>query len=198
MKFKTIICLTVLAVSVVTNVLGGPEAAAPSDEAKKLASKMKEFEKLMTDFQDVIQMGELKPAKNLCFKLSQYEGLSKKVFALAERIEKSQSENQNLETELGKCKSDLENLQTQSQGFQTQLQDIQLKLSEADSNLANCQSQLTSSQGSESSFRLQLQDLKMRLDRSQSDLAASKLSLKACQDKSQSSSVSSHQNQVSQ
>ena len=178
----------------VSVLLGGPLA----DEAKKIAKDAVEFDKLLLDYKDLLDMGEVKQAKNLNSKLSRSANLLTRVKDLSSKIEKLESGSQGHETELKEAREKVVQAEEQLKSLQAKLDELENKLSDKETELnesreevQNSQSTLRSyemksqsAQSNLSSCQSKLQSVENRLEDCKDELTQVKLKLEACEAKS--------------
>lgn len=177
----------------VSELLGGPLA----DEAKKIAKDAVEFDKLLLDYKDLLDMGEVKQAKNLNSKLSRSANLLTRVKDLSSKIEKLEAGSQGNEAELKEAKEKAAGAEEQLKSLQVKLDELQKQLTEKETELndareeaQNSQSALKNyemknqtAQSSLSSCQSKLQSAESRIDDCKYELTQAKSRLDACEAK---------------
>ncbi|MBI1871140.1 MAG: hypothetical protein HYS07_08110 [Chlamydiae bacterium] len=149
--------------------------------ANKLIHDVKELENLLRDFNDVIQIGDLKQAKNLSFKISHYLKFSQGIQQLSDRIKDLESQVAKKEDALKKAQADLESSQSQVQEIQTKLDDLQARLTESKSKVDAAESRLMGRQSEIRSLQFKLDSCQSSLRESQREVSSLKLKLSESQ-----------------
>jgi chromosome segregation ATPase len=160
----------------VSAVLAGPLA----DEAKKIAKEAVEFDKLMLDYKDLLDMGEIKQAKNLNPKLARSANLLTRVKDLSSKIEKLESGSQGHETELKESKEKAAQAEEQLKNLQAKLEDLEKRLSDKEAELSKSREEAQNSQSTLRSYELKNQSAQSNLSSCQSKLQSAEAKVDDC------------------
>ncbi|MDP3981770.1 MAG: hypothetical protein Q8Q33_10190 [Chlamydiota bacterium] len=144
-----------------------------SGEVKKIINDASELDKLLLDYKDLIDMGQVEQAKHLNYKLVRYinvltrlKDLEKQIDALESKSEEEKTESDTLQKTISGLKSDSEN--------------IRLELSSYKTKLSNAQSELERLRSSSHSDQTQMRDIQSKLYSCQSSLRTLETSYNDC------------------
>lgn len=156
--------------------LAGPLA----DEAKKIAKEAVEFDKLMLDYKDLLDMGEIKQAKNLNPKLTRAANLLTRVKDLSSKIEKLESGSQGHETELKEAKEKVVQTEEQLKNLQAKLEELEKNLSDKEAELEQSRDEARNSQSTLKSYELKNQTAQSNLSSCQAKLQSAQAQADDC------------------
>ncbi|MBI1883483.1 MAG: hypothetical protein HYS08_04685 [Chlamydiae bacterium] len=173
------------------------EIAAASDSdarVKKLVSDVKKLEELMKDFEDVIQMGDMKQIKTLSYKISTYLKFSQGIQELGSKIG-------SLEKDILKKDEEIKGFKEELSQKEQEASDVQSKVSSLQSDLQDCQSRKDDLESRSVGRQSEMRSLQIKLEASLSQVRGLQSELNSCHSElsnTQTASTSSSQSDASE
>lgn len=160
-----IFCITAVSVAYCSEI---------TDEIRRIQNEARELEALMRDFNDVIQMGDLKQIKVLSYKIPHYLRFSESLNRVSEKIKQGEASSKTHEAEISDVRNKLAACEDGGKAAQSQFESLRKDLQSAQARSADLETELKSA-------RANAQYYQNKLQTSQSDLGGAEMNLSKMQ-----------------